>query len=153
MSSFLFFFFSVPFQLFPLPVFQFMICSSVSFSLLIIPSSVFCTSALYYSSPVLLYFKLFVKNFSLCSSQILLSSLIIFMITTLNSFSSRLSVSTSFNSSGVLSCSFGTCFSVFSFCLTCCSYFHVFCRLVTFPDFGKVAFYRDVLCVLAEHSP
>ena len=74
--------FSVPFQLLPLPVFQLMICSSVSFSLLIIPSSVFCISALYYSSLVLLYFKLFVKNISHCSSQILLSSLIIFIITT-----------------------------------------------------------------------
>ena len=51
----LFFFFPVPFQLFPLPVFQLMICSSLSFSLLIIPSGVFFISALYYSSLILLY--------------------------------------------------------------------------------------------------
>ena len=56
------------------------------------------------------------NNLLLCASILFQSSLIIFSITTLNSFLARLSVSTSVNSSGIcLVCLFGTFSSIASF--------------------------------------
>ena len=92
-------------------------------------------------------------NFSLCSSSLLPSSLVITFIT-LNSLSSRLPISTSLSSSGVLFFpSSGTCSSVASFCLICCFYFYVSGRLVTFPDWEKWPFVGNILWGPAAHSP
>ena len=72
-----------------------------------------------------------VFNFLFCASIVLLSSLIIFTVITPNSLLGELPVSASLRSSGVVSWSFiGTCFSVTSFCLSCCLYFHMSGRLI-----------------------
>ena len=95
---------------------------------------------------VLLYIFSLLKtsNFSLCSFILLLSSLNIFMIITLNSLLGRLPVSTSLSSSSriYIFSSFGTYSSVALFCRICCFYFYVFGKLVVFPDLWEVAFCR-----------
>ena len=89
-----------------------LICSSVSFSLLLIPCSVFFISITVFFSFVWLFFIFYnlllkTSNFPLCASILLLSSSITFTITTLNSFLGRLLTSTLLSSSSdVLSCSF-----------------------------------------------
>ena len=83
-----------------------LVCSSASF-ILLIPSAVlfvclFFTSVIVFNSLLRISY-----NFSICASILFLSYWIIFMIVTLNSFFSRLPISTSLcYSSGVLSCSF-----------------------------------------------
>ena len=83
-------------------------------------------------------------NFLLCASILFPSSWIIFTIITLNSFLSRLSISTSHScSSGVLSCPLcGTYSSATSFCLNFYLCFYVCGRLVSFLNLGAVAFCR-----------
>ena len=130
-----------------------LICSYVSFGLLLIPSSVFFISVIIFFISIWLFFifsnsLLKTSNFSLCLSILLLTSLIILIINTLNPFSGRLAISTLLSSSSgfiFLVSSFETCSLVASFCLTCCFYFYVSGRLVTFPDLGEVAFCRRCL--------
>ena len=119
-----------------------LICSSAPFTLLLIPYSVFFTSAIVFFISVWFFIfsnSLLRRSNLVCSSNLPSVSLII----TLNSLLGSLPVSSSLSSSsGALSCSFGTYFSVSSFCLICYFYFYVFGRLVTFPDSGEVAFCR-----------
>ena len=124
-----------------------LISSSVSFSLLLIPSRIFFTSVIVFFISVWMSFIFFnfslKKNFSLCASIFLLGSLIIFIITTLNSFSGRLPISTLVSYSyGVLSYLFETRSFVASFYLDCCLYFYVSGRLVMLSDFGEAALCR-----------
>ena len=121
-----------------------LIYSSVSFSLLLIPYIViFIDYILYFCLVVIYIFKLFVKNFCnfvFCISLLLLSSFIIVMIITLNSFLDRLNIFTSL-SSGILSYSF--IWNMFLCHLICPSFcFYVSGMLVMFPDLGKVPFCR-----------
>ena len=120
-----------------------LICTSAPFTLLLIPYSVFFISVIVVFISVWFFFifsnSLLRMSNLVCSSSLPSVSLII----TLNSLLGRLPVSSSLSSSsGALSCSFGTYFSVSSFCLICYFYFYVFGRLVTFADFGEVAFCR-----------
>ena len=93
------------------------------------------------------------SNFSLCSSNLLLSSLNIFMIITLTTLLVRLLISASFSSSKFyLVTLFAKYFSVFSFCLICYFYFYVFVRLVMFPALEKWPCVGHILCVPAVHS-
>ena len=121
--------------------------SSISSNLLLILSNVFFISFIVFFISVWFFmfsnFLLKTSNFSLHSSNCLPSSLIIFMII-LYSLSHRLPMSTSLSSSSVVFIFHleHVLLSVTSFCLICCFYFHVFSRLVTFPDLGEVAFCR-----------
>ena len=122
---FSFFFYSVQLQWFPWLSCSSVIYSSVSLSLLLIPSSVFSMSLIiFFICLVVLYiFPLLKKKiltFLPCSSSLLLlSSLIIFTplpwtLSWVNCLSPP---------HLVLVPSFGTCSSVASFCLTCCFLF------------------------------
>ena len=69
-----------------------LVCFSASF-ILLIPSTVF-----FFFSPVIVFFNSLLRisyNFLICASILSLSSWIIFIIITLNSFSSKLPISTS----------------------------------------------------------
>ena len=89
-----------------------LICSSATFILLLIPSSVFFqfSYCIFQLCLIVCYVFSLLKyscNFSLCASFLLLSSWTIFTIITLNSLLYRFPVSTSLSwSSGVLSYSF-----------------------------------------------
>ena len=92
------------------------------------------------------YFFLF-----LCSSNLLLSPLNIFIIITLNSLLGKLLIFTSLNSFGVLSCSFGIYSFVASFCQNLCFYFYLshglhFSALENCP-------FVEALCKPAVHFP
>lgn len=87
------------------------------------------------------------SNFSLCASFYPSISLIIFTISTLNSFSGILTISNSLSSySRVLSyCSFGI------FCIGCYFYFYISNSLVLFPNLGDVSFCRRCPMCLPSH--
>ena len=110
-----------------------LICFSSSVSMLLIPSNVFFISVIVFFISVLYFFQSFVKHFLPlfvpCLSFPRLR--ITFAIITLNSFSSRLPVSTSLSfSSGVLSCSFiSDILSAVLFCLNFLKACFLFFRL------------------------
>ena len=113
----------------PTSVCQFTDHLSASFSLLLIPSSVFLNIQLLHFSPVSGDSFTFSNscekclNCSLCFFLLFLSSLIVFMIITLNSFWGRLPVSASLRSPGLcllLVGKQGTALSIFvCFCSDC----------------------------------
>ena len=121
---------------------------SLSFTLLLIPSSVFFIK-LFYTSVWLFFIFYNSVKLSISPSVHPFFSWVLWPPTIIfpSSFLGRRSISTSLTScSGVLSFVW-TCYSVTLFCLTCCFYFF------TFPETGEVAFVGDNLCVPASHSP
>ena len=123
MSSFLFIVFSI--TDFHYSVFQLQIHSSVLFSLLLTDFSVFFISVIIFFIYAWLFFFSLLKtsNLSVCAAILFLSSLAIFMRTSLNSFLVRFHISyfTQFFFWGFyLNPLFGTWSSVASFCLTSC---------------------------------
>ena len=121
-----------------------LICSFFSLLWFIFLSSL--VIVLFISVWLVFIFSLFVKNFSflLCASILFLSSLIIFMIITLNSFSGRLPISLHLIHflAFYLVPSSGTCSSDTLFCLSCCLYFCLSSKSVTFPNSDEMAFCR-----------
>ena len=108
-----------------------LICSSATFILLLIPSSVFFqfSYCIFQLCLIVCYVFSLLKyscNFSLCASFLLLSSWTIFTIITLNSLLYRFPVSTSLSwSSGVLSYSF--IWETKDFLTPCFGLFKLFC--------------------------
>ena len=138
-----------------------LICSLVSSNLLLIPSNVFFISVIVYfmsicfffifsnSYSVLIFHFSLNSNFSLCSSNLLLISLDIFTIITLNSLLGRLpSCPLVSCCSGVLSCSFSLntffCYLIF-IAMYVVGWLH-FLTVEKWPSVG------DILCVPATHS-